>query len=181
MNRINLKIFVIILFLSFIVKAGNAQCLKELNLRNNISSLSDTVKVKPFLTEKSPVLAGVLSFAVPGIGLGQVYNEEYIKSIIHSSISIACFLTFYIAATHGAIKLNIVDSGPSKGVGYFIIPALGYLINWTYSIVDAIISANNINKQVKLQKYRSDIMDKIKFGLTLDKNKNLNLKFIFEL
>lgn len=136
----------------------------------SIDSLNDSNNTK--LTEKSPLFAGSISFIVPGLALGQFYNEQIFKGLLHVGISgIGFYLFISGSGMHG--------NSESRTIGYtgFIL----YLSNWLYTIFDAIASADNINKQIKLQKYRSGVLDKLKFGLTLDKNKNLNLKFAFEL
>ena len=146
--------------------------MSKLRLTHNIT---DTVKSTQTLSEKSPFLAGTLSFIVPGFGFGQLYNEQPIKCLIHSAISIPCIILAVVSLPH----TNIVE--PGTGNGPFLISFSVFTINWIWSIVDAVISANNINKQVMLQKYRSDIMNRIKLGFDVNKNKQLNLKFAFKL
>lgn len=170
MNRYKLILFILIFYLT--CSFTHAQYLSNLTLKNNIT---DTVKSAQTLTEKSPFLAGTQSFIVPGFGFGQLYNEQPIKCLIHSAISIPCIILAVVSLPH----TNIVE--PGTGNGPFLISFSVFTINWIWSIVDAVISANKINSQVRLQKNNSDIFDKINFGLTVDKNKQLNLKFAFEL
>lgn len=150
--------------------------LKNLKLKENKSVSTDTIKSN--LTEKSPLLAGTLSFIVPGVGLGQMYNGQEGKFLRHSLISLGCVLLYFMS---GGTLNGFVLAG-TEGINFsmaFVL--LAYTGNWAWSVVDAIVSANNINKQVKLQKYRSDIHDKIKLGIILNKNRKLNFNFVYEL
>ena len=144
---------------------------EKLSLMKSSVVLNDSNKVT--LHEKSPLLAGSLSFIVPGLALGQFYNEQYFKGILHIGISGLAVGMFFSAINIGG------GSSDKTTIGYagFLL----YLSNWLYTVFDAMVSAENINKQIMLQKYRSDILNKFKLGLTVDKNKNLNLKFAFEL
>ena len=167
MNKLKLILFT--LLFCFSCSFCNAQYLSELKVKRNIQ---DTVKSIQTLTEKSPILAGTLSFIVPGFALGQVYNGEYMKAILYVGISGLAFALFASGFDVGG------GSGehPTAYAGFVL-----FLGNWFYSTFEAIAAAEEINKQVKLKKYRSDILNKLKFGFTLNKNKELNLKFAFEL
>jgi len=177
------KLKILFVLLVFIYSAGltNAQYLNETKLRNTTGFLTDTTKKKIKLTEKSPLLAGSLSFIVPGLALGQIYNNVPSKIFRHLSISIGSFALLIIAGEFGWFRLDIACGANNHDtwIPYSLI--FIYLGNWIWSVVDAAVTANDINRQIKLQKYRSGIFDKLMFGLTLDKNKNLNLKFAFEL
>ena len=165
----------IVILSAFLVQINvKSQYLNELKLKEN-KSVSIMMKKNYDYLPKKPVVSGLLSFIVPGFGFGQLYNEQPIKCLIHSAISIPCIILAVVSLPH----TNIVE--PGTGNGPFLISFSVFTVNWIWSIVDAVISANNINKQVKLQNYRSDAMNRIKFGLNVDKNKKLNLKFVFEL
>jgi TM2 domain-containing membrane protein YozV len=69
---------------------------------------------------KSPELAAVLSFFIPG--LGQVYNGEFVKAFV-----------FVLAAMAGASLCGVL-------VGYFIA-----LPVWIWAVVDSYYSAEVIN------------------------------------
>jgi TM2 domain-containing membrane protein YozV len=144
----------------------------KLNYKN--SFFTDTTKT--VLTEKNPLLAGTLSFIVPGVGLGQIYNGQEEKFHIHSLISLGCWFLFFAS---GGNFNEFALWGPD-GINFgFGLALLAYAGNWVWSVVDAIVSANDINKQVKLQKYRSNTFGKIKFGLIVNERKQINIKFVF--
>lgn len=169
------KTILMILALSFISCTINAQYLREQKLIYNISLSKDSVQK---LSPKSPLLAGTLSFIVPGFALGQFYNGQTNKFFVHSLIS------FGLATAWGIHRksfkyFGIVGAESIDLFGGLLI--IIYATNWIWSTVDAVVSANNINKQIKLQKYHSDIIDKLNFGITVNKNKQYNLKFAFDL
>ena len=178
MNRIN--ILLIFLVFCFTSNLTYAQYLKDIKLKDTHSIYKDTISVKQYASEKSPLLAGVLSFIVPGIGIGQMYNKQPGKSFVHTFITAVCF----VGITLGILNLNI-DMGGKRGGSdagqiVFLISAGVFVGNWTWSVIDAVISANKINERAMLKKSRSDIMNKIKFGFTVNKYKQHNLKFAFE-
>ena len=143
-------------------------------LKENSGIPADSQKKQ--LTEKSPMLAGTLSFIVPGFALGQLYNGQTSKFFAHSLISFGT-ITALILSSGKLIQIDITGGGGGKGVGLFLALVFIYTANWVWSTVDAVNSAHDINKKVMLQKYRSDILNKFGFGLSYDKNKNLNLNF----
>jgi len=84
--------------------------------------------------EKSPGIAFVLSLVLPG--LGQYYNGEIGKGITHNVIAIgSAWLSIY-----QVVQYNYVTTLYWVGVG------VGF-INYLWSLVDAPISADNINKR----------------------------------
>jgi hypothetical protein len=139
-------------------------------LKETSSFTVDSQKIN--LCPKSPLLAGTLSFIVPGLALGQVYNGDYLKAILHTGISGAAFVMFASGMNPG---------GGSDKHGTAIAGFVLFLGNWIYSTFEAIASAENINKQIKLQKYRSDTLNKFQFGFSFDRDKKMNLKFAFTL
>ncbi len=170
--KTKLACLIILIFFFLLVSNIFSQTLHSENLRLKKTSITFTDTGKITLTEKSPLLAGLLSFIVPGLALGQFYNEQYFKGILHIGISGLGFGMFLSAINPGGSSNNT-----SIGYAGFLL----YLSNWIYTIFDAMASAEEINKQIKLQKSRSSIMNRIKFGFTLNKKKQLNLKFAFEL
>lgn len=168
------KIISSALLIYFLLSANNLSSqtiqFEKLKLKETSTVFNDSNKIT--LTEKSPLFAGSLSFIVPGLALGQFYNEQIFKGLLHIGISGIGFYLFLSA-------FNPAGSSNNSSVGYagFLI----YLSNWFYTIFEAIASAEEINKQIKLRKYRSGVLDKFKFGFTLDKNKNLSLKFALDL
>lgn len=161
-----------VLFMLLAIQASHPQSEHSANLKLKETSLIFADSQKVNLTEKSPLLAGTLSFIVPGLALGQFYNRQILKGMLHVAIS--------------GLGIALFFSGFDMGGGhdYATMTTLGFLLylgNWIYTTFEAVAAAEKINKQIKLQKYRSDVMDKLKFGITINKNKQLNLKFAFDL
>jgi TM2 domain-containing membrane protein YozV len=92
---------------------------------------------------QNPVTAGVLSLAVPGLALGQFYNGQRVKAFVHVGISIGA------ALIAGLVRLN-----GSPDLGGFFIGGLVFLVNWTWTVCDAILSATIVNQENKLQRYK---------------------------
>jgi len=162
------KIIFVILIIGCFSGINYAQFKNQLSLQHNSALLIDTNKNIPKLSEKSPLLAGTLSFIVPGLALGQFYNAQYLKGVLHVAISGLAFVIFFSGFDVGG------GSGehPTAYAGFVL-----YLGNWIYTTFEAIASAEKINNEIMLQKYRSESPDKIKFGLSLDQNKKLRLNF----
>ena len=90
---------------------------------------------KPLITKtshKSLLLAGALSFIVPGAALGQLYKEEYVNGGIRLGISAFCVLWFMLSPPY-----SVTGDGQSS------IQKLGavtlFTANWLASVVDAFI------------------------------------------
>ncbi len=174
MNKLKTILFILAFCLS--CSLSHAQYVSKLRLTHNIT---DTVKSTQTLSEKSPFLAGTLSFIVPGFGLGQLYNGQTNKCLIHSQFHIPCdYLAVVIyLKTDRYVGPEAQDNGPDCLICLFLVfTTTGYGAS-----LMLLHQLNKINKQIKLQKYRSDIMNRIKLGFNVDKNKQLNLKFAFEL
>ncbi len=75
----------------------------------------------------------------------------------------------------------VTSHDKSWGAVPFLISFGVFTLNWIWSVVDAVISANNINSEAKLKKHQSTDLDKLKYGFSFDKNKGMNLKFALEL
>ena len=146
-------------------------------LKENSGIFNDSQKTQ--MTEKSPFAAGFLSFILPGLGAGQLYNEQNGKFIRHIGISSGLVVFTILAFEFDWMQIDFGGSHENQGI-FFTVAGL-YIANWVWSIVDAVSSANNINKHVMLQKYRSESTDKIRFGFLLEKNKKLRLNFAFDL
>ena len=97
----------------------------------------------------------------------------------HLCISVACLTGVLISAVVALHEEDVSAGSPSHVI--LLSSAILFMGNWVWSIVDAANSADNINRQAANKKRHSDILNKLKFGLTLNKNKQLNLKFAFEL
>lgn len=92
---------------------------------------------------KSPWLACGLAISFPG--LGQIYNGEYGKLAI-------IYGTAIVGAGLGIIAIANSSWGTSKPEPSYVVPlfevGLGLIsVAWIYSIIDAPISANRINKK----------------------------------
>ncbi len=175
------KIILVVSAMSIFSCSLNAQYLKEQKLKQNISSSKDTSQK---LSEKSPVLAGALSLVVPGFGLGQLYNGETGKFLTHTIISTACISTYLLTAGFGFFRIDAGgghhDAPVLSGILLFT-AALVYAGNYIVSVFDAVDSAIRINEKVRLQKKHTDIINNLRFGFTINKNKQLNLKFELDL
>lgn len=161
-----------VLFMLLAIQASHPQSEHSADLKLKEASFIITDSQKVNLTEKSPLLAGTLSFIVPGLALGQFYNGQILKGLLHVAIS--------------GLGIALFFSGFDIGGGhhYSTMTTLGFLLylgNWIYTTFEAVAAAENINKQIKLQKYSTDVMDRLKFGLTVNKNKQFNLYFAFDL
>lgn len=60
--------------------------------------------------------------------------------------------------------------------GLVLLVAAGYTFNWITTIIDAVVSAKEINHEILKQKYKSGY-NRFNFGLRLDKNRHPNLMF----
>ena len=69
----------------------------------------------------------------------------------------------------------------SAGILLMIIPGSVFLINWVWSVADAVNSAKEINRLAAESEKHSGILNKLRFGLTTDKANKLNLKFSLDL
>ena len=178
---IKYKLKIIFFILAFYVSSGitKAQYLNELKLNKDPVTLNDTGKT--ILAPKSPFLAGTLSFIIPGLSLGQIYNNVPSKVIRHLSISIGSFTLLILAGELKWYRMDIACGANNHDTWIPFTLAFIYLGNWVWSFADAVITANEINRQIKLQKNRSDILNRIKLGFGVNRNKQLNLKFAFEL
>jgi len=184
------KFNLILLIATFCVLSGtcNAQYSVKLELKHDYDLLTDSTIKKIKLEEKSPLLAGTLSFIVPGLAMGQFYNEQTGKFIIHAAISAVCITTFAISMQHVEIKLDIggktvgEENGKSKTAGAFaFFSAVIFAGNYIITVADAIVSAQNINMQYQQQKNRSMLEQRLIFGFTLEKNNQLKFKAILNL
>jgi TM2 domain-containing membrane protein YozV len=106
---------------------GNLEVTNE-NKENVRPVPTQRVNREYYQKEKSPLLALILSFFIPG--LGQFYNGHGEKGII-----------FLVSGIVSAILV------------FFIIGAVLYLIVWVFAMFDAFDSADRINKgkEVKLK------------------------------
>ena len=100
--------------------------------------------------KKDPALAGILSVIIPGGG--QFYNGEAGKAMIPIGGAIAFLTLSYLASEDGAsyslygYDSDVDDDDYLAGVGFLVV-----LCTQTYGVIDAIFSANRINRQRKNQ------------------------------
>ena len=109
------------------------------------------------INQKSPLLAGTMSLIIPG--LGQFYNDQFLKGLIHFSVTISG-VALYIAAEEddlsdfpvftetrrgGYIRYETIDVNEDN---YLKPISFGIAISiHLYSAVDAVLTAKRINKQ----------------------------------
>lgn len=179
------KIILVVLVLSFISSTINAQYISSLKLKQDLSLSKDSNKKA--LSEKSPLLAGILSFVVPGAAFGQIYNEDYGKFALHFGISAAIFTFAIVGNQAGLYEIYVGDPGGGTGKEakrdwIFALCILAYTGNWIWSTIDAIHSAvmNNRELEQKKARLKSRTQKSIdyNFGFGLDRNNNLRFKTI---
>lgn len=100
---------------------------KTFSLNTEIRQQSNFSAVKS--GKKSLFLAGVLSFIVPGLALGQFYKEEYINGAVRVGISLLCVAWMGFSPT---VNLNGGGNGDQK-----MMASMLYVVNWIFSIIDA--------------------------------------------
>ena len=108
--------------------------------RNLIDNQPETSSIKPYEdipSKKSPVLAGLLSLFLPGTG--QAYNGQWLKAGIQWTL-IAGSIYMMIADVNFDSDSEPMPALTKAGI------ALG-ASTWIWSVIDAPISANGINKE----------------------------------
>ena len=77
------------------------------------------------------------------------------------------------------IPFNPGGSSPgSETVSLMMILSVSvYMVNWVWSIADAVSSANEINRLAAEKEKHTGILNKLRFGISIDKNRKFNLKF----
>ena len=96
---------------------------------------------------KDPLIAFILSAAVPGGG--QFYNEQPRKAVIPIGGAVTFLGLWYLAtedgssiSVYGGYDPDVDDDDSLAGIGFLI-----FLGTQTYGALDAIMSANKINRQ----------------------------------
>lgn len=126
---------------------------------------SRSLILKNTANEKSPVLAGILSAILPGSG--QVYNGQWIKASVQ-----------WVLLT-GSIYLMIYDIDfdsesqdlPATSIAGISIGAA----TWIWSVVDAVISANQINKERKpVKKSKQSQINPGKYKVVIEPQAGIN-------
>lgn len=175
-----LLIILSLLLTAFAPRQSKAQYLKNFTLQNKSIVFADTTKKKIKLTEKSPLLAGSLSFFLPGLSLGQLYNEDYTSFVVHFGITGGVFLFTYIAGQNKLFELSFGDVGGGPGKDgkrewIFTLCVLSYIGNWIWSTIDAFHTATMNNRELERQRktgYRN-----IRFQLSPDIGRNSKPNF----
>jgi len=161
-------VIIILIFLSQTHVKG--QYYNKLKLKGNKSS-SLVLKKNSDISPKEPVLAGFFSFIIPGFAIGQFYNEQPIKGLIHTSITITSLVVALISLSGISFSVGgSTSNDKSWGAVPFLISFGIFTVNWIWSVVDAVISANDINKRARLKKYRTQKKHEINFRIGLDNN-----------
>ncbi|NOS84360.1 MAG: hypothetical protein HOP31_04385, partial [Ignavibacteria bacterium] len=135
-----------------LLSTSNAQLInkKEFRLKDSKAGLIELSQSKVLISNgslwrnKNMVLAGSLSFIVPGATLGQFYREEFVNGGIRLGISGICVLWFLLSPT-----FSITGDGPSSNQK--IHAALLFTANWIASVVDAFIPSKKSDKKTRNQ------------------------------
>ena len=118
--------------------------------KNSIAATTATTQIQ----NKNPWLAFGLSLLVPGGG--QWYNGHKLKAIIHSGLYLGGYGIFFLAIDDDILLpdgtlLDVEDNNAIGGLGILIAGT-----TWLWSVIDAPISANNINMQNQIQALSSN-------------------------
>ena len=99
--------------------------------------------------EKNPWIALGLSVLVPG--LGQFYNGQPVKGGIQLGLVVGGYTMFFLAVDDDLVYADgtVLDVDDDNAIGGLGILVAGGVAIW--SIIDAPISANNINKRNQMQ------------------------------
>ena len=143
--KFSISIFLLLLFFS----TNNAQIInkKEFRLKDSKPGLIELSKpIAPVSKNsirhnKSLLLAGGLSFIIPGAALGQFYKEEFVNGGIRLGISVLCIICFFVSP---GIDLGGGGDGTEKIIATGI-----YAVNWLASVVDALMPSNDYSKYRK--------------------------------
>lgn len=168
------KLIVLLLAVSFTYTV-NAQYLKSLKLNDEKTSSLTLYQNDEEENVKEPVIAGELSFIVPGFAIGQMYNGQPGKAFIHIGVTAGSFFLFLAGASgiHFNVGGNTAEDENQSTLGpILVITSIAVFTgNWIWSVVEAVISANYINKKARLlKKYRAQKNHEINFGIGLDRN-----------
>ena len=149
MKPLLLEFPVALLLLLLIAGTSNSQLLnkKEFRLKDTKTELIELSQSKVLISkgslwkDKSMLLAGSLSFIVPGAALGQFYKEEFVNGGIRLGISVLCIIWFLVSP---GIDLGGGGDGTEK-----ILSAGIYAVNWLASVVDALMPSIDYSKYRK--------------------------------
>lgn len=100
------------------------------------TGLNDYASIYYYQDELNPGISFAGSFLVPG--LGQFYNGDNTRGFIHFTIALISGLVLFLEYDDG-------DSNLEYAFGF-------YAVNWVFSIVDAPIKTQKINRQIRMKK-----------------------------
>lgn len=129
-------------YAGFITEFGLAEAVAYTGLSTTVSKSAIGSQA---VERKNPYIAFGLSILVPG--MGQFYNGQPVKGGIQLGLVVGGYTMFYLAVEDDLVYadgtvLDVDDDDAMGGLGLLV---AGGTILW--SIIDAPISANNINKQ----------------------------------
>jgi hypothetical protein len=114
--------------------AKTCSYLSDITLKNKNSIFADSTKKKIKLSYKSPLAAGTLSFLLPGLSLGQLYNEDY--SFANSFGFLLCaFLLITIKRLYEPSILN--EGGAIIRENSFLVCVLAYITGYDTLMLSA--------------------------------------------
>lgn len=95
------------------------------------------------VSRKDPFIAGALSFLITG--LGQVYNGETTKGLLHFAVAVSGYTLYFLALEDNYYYYGWwdPDGDDAIGVGGLLV-GFGTAI---WSVIDAPLSANRINRR----------------------------------
>lgn len=101
----------------------------------------DTSVVKASIsdkTKKSPIIAAITSFFIPG--LGQLYNGEIVKGLAFIMVGAILGLLAFIMVIPSLMAPALLE--------FVLILSIPFLLFWAYNIYDAYTTADKINSQI---------------------------------
>jgi TM2 domain-containing membrane protein YozV len=113
-------------------------------MRNGGVSMLETSVLKASISDnpkKSPIIAAVTSFFVPG--LGQIYNGDLIKGLAFIIIGIILVLLAFVFVIPAMMAPALLE--------FVLILSIPYLVFWAYNIYDAYTTADKINSRTDLK------------------------------
>ncbi len=124
-------------------------------------------------SKKNPFVSAILSLFFPG--LGQLYNEAFLKGILLIIITISSIVT--IVHTGISIGTNVIHGEemipPAGMIVRIVTAALIILCIWVYGIIDGISGANKFNVAVANHTPNPDSGNKT---ITLEKKASVIIK-----
>lgn len=184
MTMLKRNILLLLMFLIISIPLQiNAQYISEITLKNKNSFIADSTKKKIKLGYKSPLAAGSLSFLLPGLSLGQLYNEDYTGFAIHLGISGGIFLFNLAASQSHLYELSIGDVGggpgnEGKNEWIFTLCVLAYAGNWIWSTIDAFHYATMNNRDIERQRKTGYNNIRLNFAPGIGRNNKPNLNIL---